>query len=177
MTSVRAFGTVRGRDRQTPQQRRKELNSHDRAQNFEAISLGSSASAIASEFGCTRQTVYRTIKQAHELNHFGSRPRSGCPKKLNRQVILCLLRLVRGFPDIYFRDLIDMPVSGANVCINPVRRALGPNLRRKWRRCKRIQLQEKDVKVRLRIARNYRQKYSELVEVCPVLVSSLNDTQ
>jgi len=174
MTSVRAFGTVRSRDRQTPQQRRKELNSHDRARIFETISLGSSASAVASEFGCTRQTVYRTIKRVHELNHFGSRPRSGRPKKLNRQIIRCLLRLVRGFPNIYFRDLID--VSGANVCINTVRRALGPNLRRKWRRCKRIRLQEKDVKVRLRIARNYRQKYSELVEVCPVLVSSPNDT-
>ena len=93
-----------------------------------------------------------------------SRPRTGLPKKLNRQIIRCLLRLVRSFPNIYFRNLIE--VSGANVCINTVWRALGPNIRRKWRRCKRIRLQEKDVRERLWIARNYRQRDQELVEVC-----------
>ncbi|PUU77226.1 hypothetical protein B9Z19DRAFT_897615, partial [Tuber borchii] len=123
---------------------------------------GSSPSAVAEQFGCTRQTVYRTIKRARELNHFGSRPRTGRPKKVNRQIIRCLLRLVRSFPNIYFHDLIQE--SGANVCVNTIRRALGPNLRRKWRRCKRIRLQEKDVKERLQIARYYRQKDEELVD-------------
>jgi len=142
MTSRQAFGTVISGDRQTPQQRQKELNSHDRARIFEAISLGLSPSAVALEFGCTRQTVYGTVKRARELNHFGSRPRTGHPKKLNRQIIRCLLRLVRSFPDIYFRDLIE--TSGANMCINTVRRALGPNLHHKWKRCNMIRLQERD---------------------------------
>ena len=173
MTCQRAFGTVISGDRQTPQQRRKELNSHDRACIFEAISLGSKPSAVASEFGCTRQTVYRTVKRARELNHFASRPRTGRPKKVTRQIKRCLLCLVRGFPNIYFRDLIE--VSGANVCINTVQRALGPNLRRKSRRCKRIRLQEKDVKERLRIARNYRQKDQELVEVCACISLPYDD--
>jgi len=164
MTCQRVFGTGISGDRQTPQQRRKELNSHDRAWIFEAISLGSKRSAVPPEFGCTQQTVYRTINRARELNHFDSKPRTGRPKKLNCQIKRCLLRLGRGFPNIYFCDLIE--VSGAKVCINTLRCALGPNLRRKWRRCKRIRLQEKDVKERLRIARNYRQKDQELVEVC-----------
>ena len=112
----------------------------------------------------TRQTVYYTVKQARELYHCGSRPRTGRLKKLNRQIIHYLLRLVRSFPNIYFRDLID--VSGANVCINTVRHALGPNLQHKWRRCKRIRLQEKDVKERLQIACNYCQRDQELVELC-----------
>src|SRR5205807_1841853 len=88
---------------------------------------------------------------------------TGHPKKLNRQVIHCLLRHV-SFPNIYFCDLIE--VSSANVYINTVRRALRPNLHRKWRRCKRIRLQEKDVKERLQISRNYHQKDQELAEVC-----------
>jgi len=134
---------------------------------FEAISLGSSPSAVALEFGCTRQTLYRTVTRERELTHFGSRSRTGCLKKLNHQIIRCLLRLVRSFPNIYFRDLIE--VSGANVCINTVRRALGPNLRRKWRRCKRIRLEERDVRERLRIARNYRQRDQELVEVSKII--------
>ena len=71
---------------------------------------------------------------------------------------------MRGFPNIYFHDVIE--VSGANVGINTVRRALGPNLHRKWRRCKRIRLQEEDVRERLQIARNDGQKDQELVEVC-----------
>jgi len=161
MASWRTFSTVISADRQTPQQRRKELNSHDRARIFEAISLGSSPSTVAWEFGCAEQTVYLTIKRGRELNHFGSRLRTSGPKKVNRQIIRCLLRLVRSFPNIYFRDFIE--ISGANVCINTVRRALGPNLRHKWRRCKRIRLQEKDVKERLQIARNYRQRDQEFV--------------
>ena len=108
--------------------------------------MGSSPSAVTLEFGYTRQTVYRTVKRARKLNHFGSRPRTGRSKKLNRQIIRCLLRLVRSFPNIYLGDLIE--VSGANVCINTVRRALGPNLGRQWRHCKRIRLQEKDVRER-----------------------------
>jgi len=167
MTSRRALGTVISGDRQTPQQRRKELNSHDRARIFEVISLGSSLSAVALEFACTRQTVYRTVTRARELNHFGSRPKTGHPKKLNRQIIRFLLRLVRSFPNIYFCDLIE--VSGPNVCINTVQHGLGPNLRRKWRRCKRIRLQERDVRERLQIARNYRPRDQELVEVWEII--------
>ena len=129
--------------------------------------MGSSPSVVALEFGFTWQTVYCTVKRARELNHFGSRPRTCRPKKLNRQIIRCLLRLVRSFPNIYFRDLIE--VSGANMCINTVRHALGPNLCRKWRRCKRIHLQERDVRERLRIARNYRQRDQELVEVWEII--------
>ena len=135
--------------------------------------MGSSPSAVALEFGCTRQTVYRTVKRAHQLNHFGSGPRTGRPKKLNRQIIHCLLRLVRSFPNIYLRDLIE--VSGANVCINTVRHALGPNLRRKGRCCKRIRLQERDVRERLRIARNYRQMDQELVEVWEIISFPYNN--
>jgi len=134
--------------------------------------LGSSPSAVALEFGFTWQTVYRTVKRARKLNHFGSRPRTGRPKKLNHQIIRCLLRLVRSFPNIYIRDLIE--VSGANVCINTVRCALGPNLHRKWRRCKRIHLQERDVRERLRIARNYRQRDQELVEVWEIIIFPYN---
>ena len=129
--------------------------------------MGSSPSAVALEFGCTRQTVYHTIKWARELNHFGSRPRTGRPKKLNHQIICCLLRLVRSYPNIYFCDLIE--VSGANVYINTVRHTLGPNLHRKWRRCKRIRLQERDVRERLRIAHNYHQRDQELVEVWEII--------
>jgi len=80
MTSQPAFGTVISRDRKTPQQRRKELNSHDRAWIFEARSLSLTPSAVASEFGCRRQTVYSTVKRARELNHVGSKSRTGRPK-------------------------------------------------------------------------------------------------
>ena len=107
------------------------------------------------------------MNRARELHHFGSRPRTGCQKKLNGQIIRCLLRLVRGFPNIYFRDLIE--VSGTNVCINTVRRALGTNLRRKWRRCNRIRLQDRDVRERLRIARNYCQRDQELLEIWEII--------
>ena len=100
-------------------------------------------------------------------------PRTGRPKKLNRQIIRCLLRLVRSFPNIYFHDIIE--ISGANVCINTVRHALRLNLRRKWRHGKRICLQEKDVRERLRIARNYRQCDQELVEVWEIISFPYND--
>jgi len=96
-------------------------------------------------------------KKGRGFQSRGSREQFRCGRSI-------LLRLVRSFPNIFFRDIIE--VSGANVCINTIRRALGPNLRRKWRCRKRIRLQERDVKELLRIAHNYRQRDQELVEVC-----------
>ncbi|PWW75296.1 hypothetical protein C7212DRAFT_60364, partial [Tuber magnatum] len=125
----------------------KELNSHDQARIFKAMTFGSSPLAIVSQFGYMRQTVYCTIKRASELNHFGFRPRTGGLKKLNWQIIHCLLCLVRSFRNVYFCNLVKE--SGANVCINTICCTLRSNLHCKWRRCKRIQQQRKDVEERL----------------------------
>ncbi|PWW77186.1 hypothetical protein C7212DRAFT_180429, partial [Tuber magnatum] len=111
----------------------KELNFHDRVWIFKAITLDSSPLAIASHFGCTRQTVYRTIKQAYELNHLVSMPRTGHPKCLNPQIILYLLHLIWSFPNIYFHKLIKD--SGAKVYIRTIGHPLRPNARHKWRCC------------------------------------------
>ena len=76
----------------------EELSKETRAAIITAAAAEKSKVEIAKAFGCTRSTVYETLRRFSQHNNNASRPRSGRPQALYRYEKRSLLRLIRSRP-------------------------------------------------------------------------------
>jgi transposase len=159
----------------TENRRKKQpLSSEARVAICGAVTAGQSISAVAQLFGIARVTVYRTVQRYAELNSFKNRARSGRPRKLTPRDERYLLQLVRRFPKITWRKLVD--IHPRQVSIRTLQRILKKNHLRKWISKKRPRLVEKDAKGRRQFCCFWRGREEELAQAsvssgtCPVCV-------
>src|ERR1700733_4109482 len=158
-SNLRQFGTeISGNRRRT-----QEFKPEQRAAICAAVAAGQSPTVVAKAFNCCRATIYNTLNRRANHENFESRPRVGRPKVLTPREERQILRLVRRFPKMSYRALVDL--QGATVSKRTLQRILRIQRIRKWISKRRPKLTAEQARERLQFCRFWRGREEELASV------------
>ncbi|KAF1940409.1 hypothetical protein EJ02DRAFT_456037, partial [Clathrospora elynae] len=84
-----------------------ELSVQERDSIISKAEAGCTTKELANEFGCLRCAIQKTIHRYKPTGNNQSRPRSGQPPKLSSREKRYAYRLVRQFPKIEYREMLQ----------------------------------------------------------------------
>ncbi|KAJ5131024.1 transcriptional regulator family: Helix-turn-helix and Homeodomain-like HTH [Penicillium bovifimosum] len=131
---------------ETKQNKRAQLTAIQRSAIVSAHKSGASQVKIANDFGCTRKTVYNTLKRYHDENSLENREKTGRPPKLDAGACRYLCLQARRHPFWSYNQLRDAtPGQPAHSTIRRILKQFGlgkrlskmerpgkPSVARKW---------------------------------------------